>query len=91
MVTNYRHACGALTHAGAGGGRRMPATAQAHCGMPRAMCRLSPRPQAHRSRGRSFRIATMDRAAEEAEIRRALDGLPGIRRPADFRLGQSGC
>ena len=30
-------------------------------------------------RGRSFRISTMDCAAEEAEIRRALDGLSGIR------------
>ena len=29
--------------------------------------------------GRRFRIAAMDCAAEEAQIRRALDGLPGIR------------
>ncbi len=38
-------------------------------------------------RGRSFRVATMDCAAEEAEIRRALDGLPGIR-GLRFQLGQ---
>ena len=37
--------------------------------------------------GRSFRIPTMDCAAEEAEIRRALDGLPGIR-GLRFQLGQ---
>lgn len=36
---------------------------------------------------RNFRIATMDCAAEEAEIRRALDGLPGIRR-LHFQLGR---
>jgi Cd2+/Zn2+-exporting ATPase len=39
------------------------------------------------ARGRSFRIATMDCAAEEAEIRRALDGMPGIR-GLRFQLGQ---
>jgi len=38
-------------------------------------------------RGRSFRISTMDCAAEEAEIRRALDGLSGIR-GLRFQLGQ---
>lgn len=37
--------------------------------------------------GRSFRILTMDCAAEEAEIRRALDNLPGIR-GLRFQLGQ---
>jgi len=36
--------------------------------------------------GRSFRIGTMDCAAEEAEIRRALDGLAGIR-GLRFQLG----
>ena len=39
------------------------------------------------TRGRSFRIATMDCAAEESEIRRALDGVPGIR-GLRFQLGQ---
>ena len=39
------------------------------------------------ARGRSFRVATMDCAAEEAEIRRALDGMPGIR-GLRFQLGQ---
>jgi len=39
------------------------------------------------ARGRSFRIATMDCSAEEAEIRRALDGMPGIR-GLRFQLGQ---
>jgi Cd2+/Zn2+-exporting ATPase len=39
------------------------------------------------ARGRSFRIATMDCAAEEAEIRRTLDGMPGIR-GLRFQLGQ---
>ncbi|WP_418316207.1 heavy metal translocating P-type ATPase [Piscinibacter sakaiensis] len=37
--------------------------------------------------GRSFRIATMDCAAEESEIRRALDGVPGIR-GVRFQLGR---
>ena len=37
--------------------------------------------------GRSFRIATMDCAAEEAEIRRALERVPGIR-GLRFQLGQ---
>ena len=36
--------------------------------------------------GRTFRIATMDCAAEEAEIRRALDGVDGIR-GLRFQLG----
>lgn len=39
------------------------------------------------ARGRSFRISTMDCAAEEAEIRRALDGVAGIR-GLRFQLGQ---
>lgn len=39
------------------------------------------------TRGRSFRISTMDCAAEEAEIRRALDGVSGIR-GLRFQLGQ---
>jgi Zn2+/Cd2+-exporting ATPase len=38
-------------------------------------------------RGNSFRIATMDCAAEEAEIRRAVDGIAGIR-GLRFQLGQ---
>ncbi len=38
-------------------------------------------------RGRSFRVATMDCAAEESEIRRALDGLSGIQ-GVRFQLGQ---
>ena len=37
--------------------------------------------------GRSYRIATMDCAAEEAEIRRAVDGLSGLR-GLRFNLGQ---
>ena len=37
--------------------------------------------------GRNFRIATMDCAAEEAEIRRALERVPGIR-GLRFQLGQ---
>ncbi|HSB22455.1 MAG TPA: heavy metal translocating P-type ATPase [Burkholderiaceae bacterium] len=37
--------------------------------------------------GRRFRIATMDCAAEEAEIRRAVGGLPGIR-GLRFQLAQ---
>jgi Cd2+/Zn2+-exporting ATPase len=37
--------------------------------------------------GQSFRIATMDCAAEESEIRRAVDGLPGVR-GLRFQLGQ---
>jgi Cd2+/Zn2+-exporting ATPase len=39
------------------------------------------------AQGRRFRIATLDCAAEEAEIRHALDGLPGIR-GLRFHLGQ---
>jgi len=39
------------------------------------------------ARGRSFRIATMDCGAEEAEIRRALESVPGIR-GLRFQLGQ---
>ena len=39
------------------------------------------------ARGRNFRIAAMDCAGEEAEIRRALDGLTGIR-GLRFQLGQ---
>ena len=35
---------------------------------------------------RGFRIATMDCSAEEAEIRRALDSIPGIR-TLNFQLG----
>jgi Cd2+/Zn2+-exporting ATPase len=52
------------------------------CAMPATL--LQPDPSA---RGRSFRIATMDCAAEEAEIRRTLDGMPGIR-GLRFQLGQ---
>ena len=37
------------------------------------------------SRARTFRIATMDCSAEESEIRRALDPLPG-RRGLNFQL-----
>jgi Zn2+/Cd2+-exporting ATPase len=37
--------------------------------------------------GKSFRIATMDCAAEESEIRRAIDGVQGIR-GLRFQLGQ---
>ena len=37
-------------------------------------------------RGRTFRIATMDCAAEESEIRRALDGMDGVR-GLRFQLG----
>ena len=37
--------------------------------------------------GKSFRIATMDCAAEESEIRRAVDGMPGVR-GLRFQLGQ---
>jgi Cd2+/Zn2+-exporting ATPase len=37
--------------------------------------------------GRSFRVPTMDCAAEEAEIRRALDGVAGVR-GVRFQLGQ---
>jgi Cd2+/Zn2+-exporting ATPase len=37
--------------------------------------------------GTSYRIATMDCAAEEAEIRRAVDRLPGVR-GLRFQLGQ---
>jgi len=37
-------------------------------------------------RGQAFRIATMDCAAEESDIRRALDALPGIR-SLRFQLG----
>ena len=37
--------------------------------------------------GKSFRIATMDCASEESEIRRAVDGLPGVR-GLRFQLGQ---
>ena len=36
--------------------------------------------------GRSFRVQTMDCAAEEAEIRRALEGVPGVR-SVRFQLG----
>ena len=39
------------------------------------------------SAGKSFRIATMDCAAEESEIRRAVDGMPGVR-GLRFQLGQ---
>ena len=39
------------------------------------------------ARGRSFRIETMDCAAEEAEIRRALDRVAGIR-GLRFQLGE---
>jgi len=52
-----------------------------------AMPATPPQSGAPSARGRSFRIATMDCAAEEAEIRRALDGMPGIR-GLRFQLGQ---
>jgi len=37
--------------------------------------------------GKSFRIATMDCSAEESEIRRAVEGIPGVR-GLRFQLGQ---
>lgn len=37
--------------------------------------------------GKSFRIPTMDCASEESEIRRAVDGMPGVR-CLRFQLGQ---
>lgn len=46
----------------------------------------SPAPVAGAVTGPTFRIATMDCAAEEAQIRRALDGIAGVR-GLRFRLG----
>ncbi|MGE0314965.1 MAG: heavy metal translocating P-type ATPase [Lautropia sp.] len=52
-----------------------------------AVAAAAPHRHATRVRGHSFRIATMDCAAEEAEIRRALSRVAGIR-GLRFQLGQ---
>ena len=71
------------SHAGHGSATELPKDT---CG---ACCASEPPSvaTAHPSVGTTFRIPTMDCAAEEAEIRRAVDGLDGIR-GLRFQLGQ---
>jgi Cd2+/Zn2+-exporting ATPase len=68
-----------------------PASATTACGggacqSASGSAALAP-PAAPVAGGRSFRVPTMDCAAEEAEIRRALDGVAGVR-GVRFQLGQ---
>lgn len=61
--------------------------AQVNCCRPADCSDLVTAPSAAvRDGGKLFRIATMDCSAEEAEIRRALEGLAGIR-SLGFQLG----